>query len=512
LIKFNNILKSALFLSAFFLSQHIWAQTNILELLPGSERLEYDQKTGVHKLYGNVNFKYQNNVMFCDSAYYFQRRNEVYAYGNVHINKRDTLNLFCDSLYYNGHTRKAKLWGQVRVRDNSYKLTCDSLDYDAKSGQASYTTGGVIESITNKEKLSSRIGYFHPETKNFFFSKNVRYESDLVKMTTDTLRYLYHRSTAYFYGPTDIYTDSAIIYCEGGEYNTDTQQGILTDNASISKEKEFISGDTLIYLPKLREYIGKGNVFYRDSTEDLSFSANYAYNSDSLQYRILTGRALVTKFMEDDTVYIHADTLENYWSDTTNLIRGFHHSRILSSNVSGMSDSLIFNKKDSVLNLIGNPVLWSEKTEIKGRLIEVVLQDSILNQANIYDSASIIMPVEKDKYYNQIYGNKLIAYFDSTHVHRADVFGNAITIAFPEEEKTEDSITTVKRVGMNRLYSSDIRVDLDSSGIIGIAYLQLPDGVFYPMKSIRSDEQFIPGFKDQFALKPKKLEDLFIDQ
>lgn len=511
MIKLKHIVKSALILSAFFLSMFTYAQTNILELLPGSERLEYDQKTGIHKLYGNVNFKYQNNVMFCDSAYYYQRKNEVYAYGNVHINKRDTLNLFCDSLFYNGNIRKAKLWGHVRVRDNSYKLTCDSLDYDAKSGQASYTTGGVIESITSKEKLTSRVGYFHPETKNFFFSKDVHYESNEVKMTTDTLRYLYKKNTAYFYGPTNIFTDSATIYCEGGEYNTDTQEGILTDNASINKEKEYISGDTLIYLPKRHEYIGKGNVFYRDSTEDLSFSAHYAYNSDSLKYRILTGRALVTKYLEDDTVYIHADTLKNTWTDTSDVISGYQHTKILSANVSGISDSLIFNKKDSILHLIGQPTLWSDKTEIKGRLIEVVLQDSLLNQANIYDSASIIMPVEKDKYYNQIYGNRIIAYFDTSYVHRADVFGNAITIAFPEEENKNDSVLTVKRVGMNRLYSSDIRVDLDSSGIIGIAYLQLPDGMFYPMKSIKSDEQFIPGFNDKSALKPEQIEDLFND-
>src|SRR5690606_19906196 len=120
--------RSALVVSAFFLASKTFAQNNILELLPGSERLEYDSKTGIHRLYGNVNFKYQSNVMYCDSAHYHQRTNEVYAYGNVHINKRDTLNLYCDSLYYHGGTRMAKLWGHVRVRDNTYKLSCDSMD------------------------------------------------------------------------------------------------------------------------------------------------------------------------------------------------------------------------------------------------------------------------------------------------------------------------------------------------------------------------------------------------
>lgn len=501
--------RSALVVSAFFLTSTALAQNNILELLPGSERLEYDSKTGIHRLYGNVNFKYQSNLMYCDSAHYYQRTNEVYAYGNVHINKRDTLNLYCDSLYYHGGTRMAKLWGHVRVRDNTYKLSCDSMDYNARTGQASYTTGGVIESITSKEKLTSRIGYFHPETKNFFFSKNVVYTGEDLRMTTDTLRYVYSRSQAFFYGPTNIYTDSALIYCESGSYNTDSQEGELIKNARIDRKNEHIEGDTLLYLPQRKEYIGKGNVFYYDSLENMSFKANYAYNSDSLAYRLLTDCALVSKELDDDTVYLHADTIWNTWNDSSDLIRGFRNAKLFSSTVSGISDSLVFEQKDSLLQLFGHPVLWSDKAEIKGLKMEIEVKKEQLNSADIYDSASIIMPVEKDKYYHQIYGNKIRAYFDSVRVHRADVFQNAMTIAFPEEEeKGEDSVLTIKRVGMNRLYSSDIRVDLDSAGIVGVAYLQQPDGVFYPMKVIRQEDQFIPGFQDKSALKPNSPEEL----
>lgn len=506
-----KILKSALLLSAFFLSGNLLAQNNILELLPGSERLEYDQKTGTHRLYGNVNFSYQNNVMFCDSAYYFQRTNEVRAYGNVHINKRDTLNLYCDSLYYNGKTRLAKLWGHVRVRDNEYKLTCDSLDYDARSRQASYRTGGLIQSIESGEKLSSRIGYFHPESKNFFFSKDVKYQSTEIQMTTDTLRYLYSKQTAYFYGPTNIYTDSTTLYCEAGSYNTRSQEGELRKNAKIYRSSEFISGDTLLYYPKNQEYTGKGNVYMMDSLNEMSYSGNYAYSSDSLKYRWLTGRAVITKYLEKDTLYLHADTLSNRWSDSTDIMKAYRNAYIFSNAVQGRSDSLEYNRMDSLLYLKGDPILWSNKGEMKGRLIEIVLNDTILNQATIFDSASVIMPVEKDIYYNQIYGNKLVAYFDTNYIHRADVFGNAITIAFPEEEEKTDSLTTIKRIGMNRLYSSDIRVDLDSAGIIGVAYLQLPDGVFYPIKSLNQEEQFIPGFNDRSALKPNSIEEL-LDQ
>ena len=106
-----NILKSALVLSALFLLRtYSFAQDDFLELLPGSESLEFDKKTGIHRLKGNINFKYQGNIMFCDSAHYQEEDKIIRAYGKVHIKKGDTLNLYCDSLHYNGISKKATLW------------------------------------------------------------------------------------------------------------------------------------------------------------------------------------------------------------------------------------------------------------------------------------------------------------------------------------------------------------------------------------------------------------------
>ncbi|MBL4861894.1 MAG: hypothetical protein JKY09_02605, partial [Crocinitomicaceae bacterium] len=228
----TNILKSALVFSAlFFIHGVTFSQNDILELLPGSDKLEYDAITGIHRLSGNVNFKYQGNIMYCDSAHYYERNKVVRAYGHVHINKRDTLNLFCDSLFYNGRNRMAKLWGNVRVRDNEFKLTTDTLDYDAKKGHASYRHGGRVESIISKEVLTSKVGYFHPESKNFYFSHAVDYKGKDMTMTTDTLRYLYSQKTTFFYGPTHIATSDAKMYCESGWYNINTEEGSLQKNA-----------------------------------------------------------------------------------------------------------------------------------------------------------------------------------------------------------------------------------------------------------------------------------------
>ncbi|MDG1147142.1 MAG: hypothetical protein P8N52_02435, partial [Crocinitomicaceae bacterium] len=80
-----------------------------------------------------------------------------------------------------------------------------------------------------------------------------------------------------------------------------------------------------------------------------------------------------------------------------------------------------------------------------------------------------------------------------------------------EETEETDSTLTKKRVGMNRLYASDLRIDIDSNQIIGINYIQEPDGIFYPMEKIREKEQFIQNFSWKQALRPKSKEALLED-
>ena len=86
-----------------------------------------------------------------------------------------------------------------------------------------------------------------------------------------------------------------------------------------------------------------------------------------------------------------------------------------------------------------------------------------------------------------------------------------LNIFFPENTESTDTAEVIKRMGMNRLYSSDLRIDVDSNEITGVTYLDAPDGVFYPMDQIKKSEQFVPGFNWKAALRPKSRESLLED-
>lgn len=505
MFKTHYILKIALILSAFFLNQYsAVAQKGILELLPGSEKLGYNEKTGAHRLVGSVNFTYQGNTMYCDSAHYFDKTQEVRAYGNVHITK-DDINLFCDSLYYNGKTRKAKLWGHVRVRDLEYKILTDTLEYDAKKGLGIYRYGGRIESITSNEVLTSRVGYFYPESKNFFFSGKVNYKNDSLRMSTDTLQYSYAKQTTYFFGKTDILRGETKMYCEKGWYNIQTGEGSLIKNAEILDKSKIIRGDTLLYQPNLGISIGKGHVFIKDTTDKIEFYGDYAFQTEKEHYSLLTGHALAKKIQKNDTIFIHADTLFNQNDSLGKSLfsRGHRNAKIFSSSIQAICDSLMFDQNKDVLELFKNPIVWAKNAELKSDTMTVHLNDSLIETIYLRENATALMELDSGNYYNQISGTEITANFVDNELVQSIVSGNAQTLFYPEEEEKTDSTLTIKRMGMNRLYSSSLKIYLDSGEITGITYYEKPDGVFYPMDQIKKEEQFIKNFKWNPVLRPK---------
>ncbi|MFN5418331.1 MAG: OstA-like protein [Flavobacteriia bacterium] len=504
----KNISKLASFLGAFFLcSITSWAQKDLLELLPGAEKLEYNEKTGAQRLIGNVNFKYQGNTMYCDSAYFYAKTKEVKAYGKVHINKQDTLNLFCDSLYYNGKTKYAKLWGHVRVRDREYKITTDSLDYDAKKGQGIYRHFGKIENIVNKEVLTSKVGYFYPDTKNFFFSGNVKYKSPEVTMTTDTLRYQYLQKKVYFYGPTKVKTKDADLFCDRGWYQTETEEGVLQKNAKILTNSKTIIGDSLYHNPKKGLSIGKGNVFYKDTIDPYELKGNYFYQSEKEHKSYITGKALLTYKLKEDTLFLHADTLFGFQDSLKqmNRILGYHNAKFFKNNIQGKCDSLIYNKADSTIELFHEPIIWAQNAELKGTKMTAFVKDSTVDRIEIFEKSTAILEIDSGKYYNQIAGKNMIAHFRENELVKVDVKTNAQTVYYPEETKENDTLVEIKRSGMNRIYAGDLRIDLDSGEVCRVVYLDKPDAIFYPLDQINKEEQFVRNFSWNPLLRPKSV-------
>jgi lipopolysaccharide export system protein LptA len=273
----------------------------------------------------------------------------------------------------------------------------------------------------------------------------------------------------------------------------------------VIQKTSIIKGDTLFLNTKLNNYEGRGTVFYKDFTQNMAFMGNRAKSSNSLHLTYITGNTLAFKVHDGDTLYIHADSLilhKDSLNRTTETI-AHRNVRIYNKGMQGICDSASYFPKTEELFLKSNPKIWAENAELKGVTMKISMKDSSLREIEIIDQASAVMEIDSGKYYNQLAGRTITAYFEKNELIKADVKGNAWTIFYPEEENKTDSSLVKIRKGMNRLFASDLLVGLDSGEVKSITYYDKPDGIFYPMDQIKAEEQFIKGFSWNPLLRPK---------
>jgi lipopolysaccharide export system protein LptA len=505
-LKTNRIPHALYLLSAFFLMAFSSAfGQNPLRLVEGADDILVDGKTGNYIVRGDVRLVKDDVRMFCDSASYNAKKRYVKAFGNVHINKQDTLNLYCDSLFYDIEPDFAKLWGNVRVRDNEYLLVTDSLDFYGKENKAVYRNNGVITNIMSPERLESKVGHIYTESKNFFFRGDVVYTNEQYKITTDTLQFNGSSKKAFFYGPTNIYSDDGHMYCEEGWYHTESEEGVLQTNAFIDREREYIAGDSLYYNRPEGLSIGVGNVLIRDTTNKIEFTGDFARSEELNHFAFITGHALARRFEDDeDTLYIHADTLFNYL-DTLNepkLIVGYYGVKLFKSDMQGVCDSISYDREKGEMNMYHEPVLWAKNAQLTGDTISVYEKDGDIRRAFLRLQAIVVTEVDTGKYYNQVAGKTMNAYFDSSEIRRIDFEGNAQTVAYLEDEDENDSTIIVTRSGMNRIYASNFTLRFKGGNISSATYRDAPDGAMYPMDQIKESEKEVAGFKWDNTRRP----------
>lgn len=479
--------------------------------LLNAEELIYDEESNkdIRKLLGNVRFKHEDVLMYCDSAYLFTLENKLYAYSNVRIIRGDSLELTGDSLKYYGDTKFAELRGDITATTPTQQLITSYLDYDIGNNIVYYAGGGVITDTENNQTLRSERGTYVVNESTYYFKTNVDIQDSNFRIVSDTLQYNTSTELATFFGPTHIYDDSTDIYCESGFYDRLNKKSVFTKNAYIQDKEQILRGDSILY----DQNVGFGEFFNNVSIEDtinkVTVAGDYGYYNEVDSSSMVTGHTLMTQIFTDDTLYLHADTLLAFNDSLSKkAIAAYHHVQFYKPDLQGKCDSLTMYQGDSLLKMFHDPVLWNGASQITGEHIFIKTYDGIIEKMYIDEDALIISKndtaPEADTVYdfNQIQGRELTAFFRDNEIFKINVEGNGQTIYYAEEE--DGSV-----FGLNRLDCSNMTLYLVESKIKDIRFYVKPSGVLHPLKELTNDIRYFRYFKWREGEQPKAMEDIF---
>jgi len=467
-----------------------------------SNSLKYNQKENpnIRKFIGDVSFRHNKFIMHCDSAYSYLDKNKIDAFGDVHIEKGDSLELFGDFLSYNGDKNFGKIRRNVKLDDKRAQLYTDSLNFDSQNNYAYYFNGGRI--INEDKTISSRLGHYYSDEDLAYFKDNVEILDTNYIVHADTLKYNTKTETAYFFGPTEIYSDENYLYCENGWYKTKTEQFLFRKKALYKKDNRIIKGDTLYFDdPKGYGQI-KQNAVIEDTSKNIILKGNYSEYSENPQNAYLTDSAVMINIDEEnDSLFLHADTLKSQYDSTGEyrIFRAYYKVKIFKNDLQGMCDSLAYTLKDSVIRMFDNPVLWSDSTQSSADTIHIYTKNNNLDKVNLKQSAFIITQEDSTRF-NQIKGRKMIGYLRENKLHRVEVDGNGETIYY-----TKDGNTIV---GINKAISSNLVITLKNNQVARINMLTDPNGTLYPLGS--AEDVKLKGFNWRTNNRPVSKDDIFI--
>lgn len=485
-----------------------------------------DSVTLVETVAGNVIIKEGLTTFFCDSAVINRKTNLVEAFGNIHINDNDSIHTYAQYLRYVGNDRIAFLKKNVKMVDKTGTLLTNELEYNLRTGIATYKNGGKI--LNAKTVLTSQDGVYYADTKDVYFKKNVHLKDPKYDITTDSLLYNITTQVATFIAPTHIVSKDAVIDTRSGTYNLKTGEAFFYDRTFFRDSTHSGIADRIAYDEKSSTVQMEGNAKLVDSVNKVTVLGGLIFLNKEQNSFLATRKPVMIFYRDNDSTYVAADTLfsglrkydslERRVVNATDTLQkvtavsrsdssiryflAFHHVRIFNDSLQAVSDSLHYSTIDSTFKLFGSPVVWNEKTQVTGDTIYMYTENQKPKRIYVFFNGMIVNK-SGEGLYNQVAGRTLNGYFKEGTIDYVRVKGTpAESIFYPLDDDSA-------YIGMNRSSGDLIDIYFVKKELNKVKFVNKVDGVLYPMSQVPGDKKYLLNFQWLDKRRPKNKLELF---
>ena len=442
---------------------------------------------------GQVYIVHEGIEMWCDQAYVYLKDNFVKAYGEVKIKQADTITMNSNYAEYNGNTQFAFASGKVVFKEPKTTLKTDTLYFDRLKQQAYYRSGGTV--IDTSSTLTSRIGRYYAESKKYQFISAVKIVNPKYTVNSQQLDFYSETGGAYLYGPSTIVSDASTVYCERGYYDTRGDTGYFVKNSKVDYESRTLYGDSIYFDRNTGFASATNNIKVLDTTNQSIIRGHYAEVFRKKDSVFITKRALAVTLQEQDSVYVHADTLQITGKPENRILKGFYRARFFKESnnpkeepTSGKCDSIFVDQKKGITKLLRRPILWTGENQMTGDTIHLInnTKTEELDTLKVFNNAFL---VQRDSMgYNQVKGERLTGLFTKNELDTVNIDKNAQVIYFARNDKNE-------LIGINNTVSSSIQMYLENQEIQGIRFIKKGAGKIYPLSKLPEEARILPGFE-----------------
>ena len=458
-----------------------------------------------------------------DQAYFYAKDNYFRALGSVVFTQGDSLRMTCNTIEYDGKTKTAIAIGNVDLQRPDMNLKTERLDLDRINNKAFYNTKGVI--VDSASTLTSNRGTYFMNQKKYRFTSDVTIINPDYIVNSEQLDYFTELNQAYLYGNSKIKGEAYTILCERGFYDLDREKGIFKKNATLYYDDKIIKGDSLYFESERNYAAATKNVSIFDSLNNSIITGHYGEIFKAKDSAIITRRAMAINIVDNDSLFIHADTLVATGPEDKRILRGYYDVRILKSDIRGRSDSIYLDESIGLTKLLNkpltkkqeqvfteadrnasNPVLWFGESQMTGNKI-FLLSDLETKKLDSIKITGNVFIIEKDTLssdgFQQIKGGLLDGAFENGKLDNIVITKNTEMVYYLYND--ED----LQLIGIDKTTCSALKMNFVEGQIDDITFLVSPIGDVYPEDEIPLNDRTLKGFIWRIKERPETVEDLF---
>jgi len=465
-----------------------------------------------------IHFSHEGVNLWCDQAVYYEKEDFIEAYSNVIMKQGDTINMNAKYAEYSGKTQLAFASGDVVLTEPKSVLTTDTLYFDRIKQQAYYKSKGKVVRDSSGT-ITSQIGRYYMNSKKYQFVQDVVLVNPQYTLNTEHLDFYTETGHAYLYGPSTIVGESNTIYAERGFYNTNNDTGYFVKNSRINYENRIFEGDSMYFDRKISFASATNNIKVTDTINNSIARGHYAEIWRAKDSVFITKRALAITVQEQDSIYMHSDTIMVTGKPEHRITRAYYNAKIFKSDLSGKADSIHADHKSGLTRLINlarfsstdaftikrRPILWNLGNQMTGDTIHMISNPETeqLDSLVVFENAFLISKDTIDDGFNQIKGQRLIGLFKDNELYNVDIIKNAEVINYSRDDKQE-------LIGINKSKSGKINLKIEEGYKI-ITLIDQVDGDLFPESQFPENARKLRGFDWREEERPKSVDDLFSD-
>lgn len=519
---------SAFFIASLATLSSLAQEPKIIEIRKaGGSTQDQEAFPGANILFKNEETRvllfHEGALIESDLAYFYSKDNYFKAVGNVIFTQGDSLKMTCKTIEYDGKTQIALADGDVFLKRPDMSLTTEKLNLDRIRNEAFYNTKGVI--VDSASTLTSNLGKYYMDQKKYRFTSNVTIDNPDYQVNSDQLDYYTELNQAYLFGNSRIEGDAYTIECERGFYDLDREKGVFKKNATLYYDNKIIRGDSLYFESEKDYAAATKNVSIVDSLNNSVITGHYGEIFKARDSAIITRRALAINIIDQDSLFIHADTLVATGPEERRILRAYYDVRILKSDLRGRSDSLYLDESIGLTKLLNkpltkqqkqvfteadrnknNPVLWFDKSQMSGNEV-LLISDTETNKLDSLKINGNVFIIEKDTLssdgFNQIKGGVLDGAFKEGKLDNIVITKNTEMVYYLYNDDD------LQLIGIDKTTCSALSMNFLDGEINDITFLVAPTGDVYPEEELPKNDRTLKGFVWRKEERPETLNDLF---